>query len=175
MIHERRSGETSRQMSEFFGSPQSDKHPPQRNKGSNSKCPAYLPPTLHCSAAWAVYTRSGPSPPADLWPWESVRGRMIRETEGRRGRMGPARSSPRLAHQAAALRCPPLPSFPPVIILYDLLCSKCYINLVTPHDYTPRCPHATHTHTHRPYHANIVIPAHNFLLLLALTPDLMAV
>lgn len=63
-------------------------------------------------------------------------------------------------------------STPPVITLYDLLHSKCYINLVMPPPL--HLPHTHPPHTHTPYHANIVILARNFLPLLAVTSDLMA-
>lgn len=72
---------------------------------------------------------------------------------------------------AAALWCVDHPATPSVITLYDLLHSKCYINLVTPPDNIPLF--SPHTHTHTSYHANIVIPARNFLPLLAVTSDLM--
>lgn len=160
MIHEWCSGETSRQMSEFFGSPQSEKHPPQRNKGSNSKCPAYLPP-LGPSARLSRRPRCIVLQPGLFTPGPGRVTQLIYGpgSQSGDGWFGKPRDgvdeSARLVRlpvfppvwPAGPRHCGAPPSFPPVIILYDLLCSKCYINLVTPHDYIPLLSSHTHTHT----------------------------
>lgn len=134
------------------------------------------PPSPRCSKARLKTRLFTPEPDrvsADLWVWR----RPGRQTDRRKAdektvwmnRPSSLVSAPscQSARWAAALRC----VHPPVITLYDLLHSKCYINLVTPLDYIPLL--APHTHTHNPYHANIVILARNFLPLLAVTSDLM--